>query len=800
MLNMRLRKVLRDLWSNKSRTFLVVLSIAVGVFALSLTLRTQALLSANMLASYAAIGPAEITLTSDPFDEEFVKAIRSMPGVRAAEGRNQFQVRVRIGTEWRQLILTAVDDYKNMPLNRLLPAGGEWPPPKRTLALERSYLDAVGGRLGVALTIEAPDGRQYHMPLAGLAHDLTAVSGRLGSNILFGYISMDTLEWLRQPRAFNQLQIAVDGDPFDAAHVRRVADQARTRLEDDHLTVLSTRIRDPDKPELYTIIASILQTLAALGMLSLLLSTFLVMNTIAGLLARQVPQIGVLKAIGAPARDIVGMYLTAVLIFALLALLVAVPLGAIGARALATQLAQLLNYDIQSLDVPPYVIAFEIAAGLIMPLLAALYPIFDGTRVTVRQAISGQGGGQFGVSVLDQLSGRIRGLPAALLYALRNILRRKGRLALTLAALSLGGAIVIAVLSARASLFATLDQVSDYWRQDITVTFEQPYRTSAIANQALRVPGVASLDYQSVLLGARQRPDGSESEEASAIFGVVPSSNMIRPTVIRGRWLTPADTNALVVNIDFIKHEPDVTLGDTITLNIAGHKSKWQVVGVTTTQMIGLGSPKPGQPMVYGNYASLASTQHQDGYANRAVIATVQHDAVFQAEVARALEAQFAGANLRVVIQTHASVRELIAGLFSTIVLLLLVMALLFIVVGGVGLTGAMSLNVLERTKEIGVLRAIGASSSSVMRIVLAEGICVGVVSWLLAAIMAIPLSRALGAEIGISMLSWPLAYIFPPEGVLIWLAAVIVLGAIASYVPARGATQLTVRDVLAHE
>jgi putative ABC transport system permease protein len=152
------------------------------------------------------------------------------------------------------------------------------------------------------------------------------------------------------------------------------------------------------------------------------------------------------------------------------------------------------------------------------------------------------------------------------------------------------------------------------------------------------------------------------------------------------------------------------------------------------------------------------------------------------------------------VIQTHASIRELIAGLFSTIVLLLLVMALLFIVVGGVGLTGAMSLNVLERTKEIGVLRASGASSSSVMRIVLAEGICVGVVSWLLAAIMAIPLSRALGAEIGISMLSWPLAYIFPPEAVLIWLAAVIVLGAIASYVPARGATQLTVRDVLAHE
>jgi putative ABC transport system permease protein len=795
-----MRKVLRDAWSNKSRTFLVVLSIAIGVFALSLTFRTQALLSSNMLASYAAIDPAEITLTADPFDEQLVKAIRDMPGVRAAEGRNQFQVRVKIGAEWRQLILTAVDDFGQMPVNRLAPAGGAWPPPKHTLALERSYLDAVGGQLGTALTIEAPDGRQYQMPVAGLAHDLTAVSGRLGNNVLFGYISMDTLEWLRQPRAYNQLQIAVDGDPFDMAHVRRVADRARARLEDAHLTVASTRIREPDKPELYNIIASILQTLAALGILSLFLSTFLVMNTIAGLLARQVPQIGVLKAIGAPARDIAVMYLTAVLIFALLALIVAVPLGAIGARALTAQLARLLNYDIQSLDVPPAVTALEIGAGLVVPLLAALYPIFAGTRVTVRQAISGQGNDQFGTGALDRLSGRIRGVPAALLYALRNMLRRKGRLALTLAALSLGGAIVIAVLSVRASLSATLDQVTDYWRQDVTVTFDRPYRTAEIANQVRGVPGVASLDYQIVVLGARQRPGGGEADQASAIFGVAPTSDMMRPTVVQGRWLTPADTNAVVINVDFAAHEPDVALGDTITLDIAGRKSKWRVVGVVTTQMVGLGAPQPGQPMAYTPFDALAAAQRQDGYANRAAIAIARHDAASQAAAARALEARFAGSNQRVVIQTHAGVRDLIAGLFSTLVLLLLVMALLFIVVGGVGLAGAMSLNVLERTKEIGVLRAIGASSASVTRIILAEGICIALVSWLLAALIALPLSKALGAVIGTSMLSWPLVYVFPPLAVLVWLAAAIVLGAIASYLPARGATQLTVRDVLAYE
>ena len=800
MLSLRLRKVLRDLASNKSRTMLVVVAIAVGVFALSLTFRTQALLSANMIQQYREIEPAEITLTAPPFGAPLVEAIGKMPGVRAAAGRYRFQVRVRVGAEWRQLILVAVDSAHSLAVNRLTIEAGTWPPPKHTLAIERSYLDTVGGQIGMPLQIEAPDGHQYAMPVAGVAHDLTAVSGRLGDTILFGYISMDTLEWLGQPRKFNELAIAVDGDPFDAAHVRQVASQARRRLEDEVGTVLRPSIREPDKPDLYNIIASILQTLVALGALSLILSTLLVINTIGGLLARQVPQIGMLKAIGARTSDIVGMYIAAVLIFALLALVIAVPLGALSAQALTGLLTWMLNYDMRRMTAPPYIVALELVAGLIAPVLAALYPIVAGTRVTVRQAISGHGMAEFGASALDRLSGHIRGIPAALLYALRNMLRRKGRLALTLAALSLAGAIVIAVLSVRASLFATLDQVTDYWRQDLTVTFDTPRRATEVADIVQRIPEVTGVDYQLALLGARRRPDGGESPQPSAVFGITPDSPTLHPTVIQGRWLYPGDTDALVVNVDFLKAEPDIQLGSAVTLNINGRKSAWKVVGAVTSQLVGLGTPKPGQPMVYANYDALAAATHEDGYANRLALITANHDPASQVRAAQALEAQLAAAKLQGIIQTRASVSGLIAGLFSTVFLLLLVMALLFILVGGLSLSGAMSLNVLERTKEIGILRAIGASDGSVLRIVLAEGMSIGLLSWTLASIVAVPLSMALSNTIGVRMLSWPLVYTFPPVSVLIWLVAVIVLAAAASYWPARGATSLTVRDVLAYE
>jgi putative ABC transport system permease protein len=216
--------------------------------------------------------------------------------------------------------------------------------------------------------------------------------------------------------------------------------------------------------------------------------------------------------------------------------------------------------------------------------------------------------------------------------------------------------------------------------------------------------------------------------------------------------------------------------------------------------MIGLGAPQPGQPMVYANYAWLAAAMQTSGFANRAAVTLTRHDTATQLEVARALEAQLDATKLSGVVQTHEVIRALIAGLFSTLVLLLLIMALLFILVGGLSLTGAMSLNVLERTKEIGVLRAIGASNSNVVRIVLIEGISIGLLSWALASVLALPLSRALSDQIGLRMLSWPLAYTFPPTGILIWLGAVIVLATAASYLPARRATQLTVRDVLAYE
>jgi putative ABC transport system permease protein len=127
-------------------------------------------------------------------------------------------------------------------------------------------------------------------------------------------------------------------------------------------------------------------------------------------------------------------------------------------------------------------------------------------------------------------------------------------------------------------------------------------------------------------------------------------------------------------------------------------------------------------------------------------------------------------------------------------------MALLTAVVGAMGLTGTMGMNVLERTREIGIMRAIGAKDSEIMRMVMVEGMVIGSISWVLGLVLSIPITYGLSLIVSLAVFETPINVVFTPLGYLIWLALVIVLSALASILPARNAARLTIREVLAYE
>jgi putative ABC transport system permease protein len=176
-------------------------------------------------------------------------------------------------------------------------------------------------------------------------------------------------------------------------------------------------------------------------------------------------------------------------------------------------------------------------------------------------------------------------------------------------------------------------------------------------------------------------------------------------------------------------------------------------------------------------------------------VMTDRHGPVTQSQAAEALEKHLETAGMDVSsILTLSRVRESTGVYFGIIVTLLVMMSTLLAAVGGLGLMGTMSINVLERTREIAVMRAIGASDSAVVQIFVIEGVLIGLLSWLLGAILALPVGKVFSDAVGMQFLRMPLHYTFSFDGVLLWLILVSILSVVAAYLPARGGARVGVR------
>jgi putative ABC transport system permease protein len=785
----------RELWENKARSVLVVLSIAVGVFAVGLVAGARAILAREIPAGYLATDPASAVLFTSSFDDDLVRAVRHMPEVQEAEGRRSVTVRLETGPgEWRNLYITAVPDYNTIRINRLEPESGAWPPPRHELLIERAALGLTNAAVGDVVVVKTPGEIRRELRIAGLVHDQSRLPATF-EGMPYGYVTFETLEWLGQPRDYNELYITVAQNTRDREYIRRVAERVRDRVERSGRAVSSVSVPDPGKPPLNDEVQAIVLLLGVLGFMSLVLSGFLVVNTMSALLTQQVRQVGMMKAIGARAYQVAGMYLGMALIFGLLAVTLGAPLGVLGARVASVFAASMINSDVANLSVPPSVLALEAFIGLLVPLLAAFHPVIAGTRAPVHEALSdyGLGKGRFGTTLVDRLIERIRGLPRPLLLSLRNTFRRKGRLALTLSTLTLGSALFIAITSVYASSVITVDDIFRYWRYDVQFMLARPYRIELLEREAKSVPGVVKAEHYSVIRTSRVHADKSEGEPI-ILYAVPAQAFSLQPDVIDGRWLLPEDKQAIVISNKFLDEEPGVKVGDQIVLKINGKETTWHVVGTVYMLMA-------DGPTVYVNYPYYARVVGNVGCADGVYVATAQHDPEFQKRVASALEQHFESLGLNVTAMSPISnVRSSIEAMLASIIALLLLMAILVILVGGLGLTGIMSLNVLERTREIGVMRAIGASGGAVRQIVLAEGILIGVISWFLGGLLALPLSKMLSDAVGMALIQTPFSYAFSRGGALLWLILVIALGALASLWPARRASRLTVREVLAYE
>lgn len=788
------KKVLVDLWANKTRTLLVALSVAVGVLAVGVVASSFIIIKQDMAADYFSINPHTAQIFCQDFDPALVAALVDTPEVEAIEGRYNLWIKVtgRDGRDY-PINLNSIPALDQVAVDQLVFEQGSPTLGDHEIYLERQGAAGLGLQPGDRADFTLPDGQVRTLTVAGTVHDVHANPFKFIGKTS-GYVNPATMAWLGGSAQYNFVTFITAGSHTDAAHIRRIAEHVAAGIEEGGYAVYNIHISNPGQHPAQSIIDTVLALMGALGVLAVFLSAFLVTNTISALMSQQIRQIGVMKAIGATMGQMMAMYLALVLAFGLLALLMAVPLAGLLAYGLTQTLEGMLNADPAPFAIPAASLALQVAIGLGVPLLAALLPVTGGARLTVREAIS-----NYGLSAttrpggFDRLIEKVRGLPRPLLLSLRNTFRRKGRLALTLATLVLGGAIFIAVFSVREAMYTEFERSYGYYQSDVNVDLPHPYLLAELEPVVESVSGVVAVEgWQSLTANVLQ----ADGEIGDLVFLYAPPADtrLVTPILTAGRWLQPGDENSIVVDNHFANARPEVALGDRIQVRIAETDYAFQVVGFFKV------AGDPGIPLTYVNNDYLEKVTGTVGQVNSLRIVADRHDAARQAEVLSGLQDRFAAENMGVSLQTGSEIIAQKQEQVNILIYLLLFMAVLIATVGGLGLTGTMSMNVLERTREIGVMRSIGAENGAIFGMVVVEGLLIGLLSWALSLLVAVPITQLLDTRVGVPLMTVPLSFVFSAQGSLAWLLVVLLLATVASLLPARNAVRLTVRDVLAYE
>lgn len=793
----RWRKVLADLWEGRMRTLLVVASIAVGVFAIGSIATTYVIMSEDLDASYASIKPANIEMFTTPYDEDFLRTVRRYPGVLTAEGRHVIGVRAsKDGTSWLSLDLLGSEDPGATQINQLRPVRGQTSPGKHELLIGFEQMRDTGFRTGDLLKIQLGDGTIRTMRVAGEVGDQTRTHDPMG--LQRGYVTEETLDWLGQPRTYNRLLVTLSQGGDDKEYMQSVADAIEAKLEKSGGAVLRSAVFESNQYPMADMALAVLSVLGVLGVLVMLLSSSLIVNTLNALFTQHLRQIGVMKLVGARRFQVLGMYLLMILAYSLIALCFAIPLGALAGYGLAAMLADMFNATLQGFRLIPAAIVIQVIIAVCVPLAAGFLPVRSGSKISVQRAISNDRPGD--LKAPSRLFNHVNRLGAGvlsrpILLSLRNTFRRKGRLALTLFTLTVAGAIFIAVFNVRDSMEVYMDNVMQHFMADINLNMERSYRAERVVQAAKGVAGVQDVEAWSG--AAAEILDGNDNPlDNLSIIAPPADTPLLHPEMLAGRWIRPGDQRALAVSDAIYDLYPDLKPGDTLRLRLTGGRAEdWMVVGIFRfTKML-------GDPIGYADYGYISQALGTPGQASSYRVITNTHTIESQRAIGLALDSHLRNLGFQVMnIETGLATRQQAGQGVNIMVVFLLTMAMLTAFVGSIGLTGTMGMNVLERTREIGVMRAIGAVDLAIVKSVIIEGIFIGLISWACAWILSYPISVLLLRIISTAMLSDPFPLAYTLEGVFIWLAVVLVLSVIASVLPARNAARLTIREVLAYE
>ncbi|NWJ94839.1 MAG: FtsX-like permease family protein [Chloroflexi bacterium] len=773
------QKAFNDIRRRKIRSGLTIVGIFIGVAGIVAIVATARNLEEAQRYNYANSSQDDMrwwVWNNTPTTEY---ALSQVPNVAAVQRRANYYTRFRWDNTWHDVTFYGLEDYSKVQVNRIDFVEGR-PPQSGEVAFEISTKQLLPDlKLGDVITYRVqPQNQEYRFTLSGFVKSPAYPSATL-LNYSTAYATANDVRRMLGISGDNEILLRVNDLAGREETRRQVEDIFRKR----NLQFSGYVARDPNnflgKQEIEVVVLLLL-VFSGVG---LVISGFLVANTLSAIVTEQVGEIGTLKALGAGRWSILQVYLFGALIYGLIGTALGIVGGFVGGKFLLGFLGGTLNFEVDQFLFQPEALGLGVVVGIGVTLASALIPAWAGTAISVREALDSYGiTSTYGQGRVDRILTKLQKLPPLVALSLRNLSRRKTRNLITLGVIALSSAAFLAAQSTSTSVDGTIDHLYNVYGADGWMQFDSDVNEN-LAQHLKAVPGVMNAE-------AWMRGRVTVKATTTDMYGVPPNTTIYKKQVSEGRWFTTNENNVVTISAN-LAHLRSIKVGDYLEVEYNRQRETMQVVGILDDNSKFLGSSSVGK--VFMPLSVAQRLKKRQGLADFFAIVTTEHDPATVETVLATIENRYR--ELSPSSLTAYSDRNSTLQITAILRLLLYSMTAIIAVIGAIGVVNTLTLNVLERRREIGVLRTIGGTNQRLVQIFLTEGLFLGLLGFIVGLILGYPLAQVLTNVI--SQAVFPVDFIFEPQMVIGTFAFALLLTTAASLGPAIGAARVNISSSL---
>ncbi|MHC1682989.1 MAG: ABC transporter permease [Clostridiaceae bacterium] len=784
-----IRKMFREIALYKERTLLTLVGILIGITAFGTVLSAYSILEREMNKNFMDTNPASMIINVGNLDEKALKLVKINYSNLEVEARKTVQARIsRDDGTFGTLSLRAVQDFSNLKVDMFSLEKGKFPSKPFEIVLERDDMKILKNlKTGIEekVVIKLPQVGEENIQVTGLVHAPGLAPASM-ENFSYGFITIDALNKIGVSGWFDELHIVSYNNRFDREEMKKLSLAIKQLLVDNGYSVNSVVVPMPGKHPHADQLASLLFLLQAFAIIALLSACMIIINLLNFIMSQQTKQIAVMKAVGANPKDIAIPYFIYVLVISTCGFFISIPLSILGATGYSGFAAEILNFNITSSVIPSYVYILQLLISLIIPLLAASYPIYKSCTKSVKKGLTDEivsyETNKYVKNIFPKSNNKV-------IMSINNLNRNRTRTILAVVALATGGILFMTSQNIVASIDKTVEVSNMAMSWDYDISLARNYPDDKLKSALKSIDGLDSFELWkgNEVLFKEQNGTFSSNYPIKIIprdTHMVKSVEGVNVKNIKG---------SIIINNALIKEENWLRPGMSSQIEIKG-----KIATVMISEVVDEVPPLPGVYIYQDTFDELFG----DIKSKQIILARADtRDNYEQRIITKQIESSFKDSDIEIAENWNIYVlRKAFADHLQVIVIFLSIISILAVMVGGFSISSAIGISISERKREIGVMRAVGAKKHQILNMITVEAILIGLMSWGIGCLMSYPLSIIVGNYFGRIFLDTNLQNTISLNGVIEWLVISTIISAAAGVIPAYRASTSPLKEMLSYE